>query len=69
MTFSWEFLLVNYYLQCTYSHLGLWIRIHFLRIRIQLCFSMRIRIQQLKKKRIRIRPNKICNKLLNVVLK
>ena len=30
---------------------GLWIRIHFLRIRIriQLFFSMRIRIQQLKK--------------------
>ena len=34
---------------------GLWIRIHFLRIRIQLFFSMRIRILS--------QPYKICKKL------
>ena len=40
-------------LSCELFATGLWIRIHFLQIRIQLLFSMRIRIQ----------PNKICNKL------
>ena len=40
---------------------GLWIRIHFLRIRIQLFFSMRIRILS--------QPYKICKKLPNKVLK
>ena len=40
---------------------GLWIRIHFLRIRIQIFFSMRIRILS--------QPNKICKKLPYKVLK
>ena len=43
---------------------GLWIRIHFMRILIQLFISMQIRIQQLFK-RIRIQSNKICSKLLH----
>ena len=48
-----------------YNYTGLWIRIHFLRIRIQLLFSMRIRIQQFFLMRIRLQPNKIFNKLPN----
>ena len=48
-----------------YNYTGLWIRIHFLRIRIQLLFSMRIRIQQFFLMRIRLQPNKIFYKLPN----
>ena len=44
---------------------GLWIRIHFLRIRFRQFFWMRIRIQEVKWLRIRIRTqlNKFCKKI------
>ena len=60
--FSWAWVQNRFLPRRHTLYAGLWISIHFFRIRIQQFFWMRMRIQEVKWMRIRIQLDKFCKK-------